>query len=318
MGHPLRYIDGPTMVEVTTRTVESRFLLTPDGRANELLLGVLGKGLRDHSEIQLHGYVFLSNHYHLLLTTPNAPTLSRFMRFLNSNVAREINRLRGRSGPLWHRRYRAIPVLDDASAVRRLEYLLSHGVKEHLVAAPEEWPGVRGVTTLLTGVASRGRWYDRSAMFHARRRGDRSLEQEHSKEYEVALAPLPCWAAEDQEERGPRVREIVRRIVSRGRKRARESGLPPPGAEAIRAQSPDFRPPRTKRSPAPFVHAASKELAARFREAYADFVRSFRAAAGRLADYAGPAGLPPGGAAVVVDLAGSATSVEGLSLCPAT
>jgi len=300
MGHPLRYIVGPTLVEVTTRTLESRFLLTPGSKANALILGVLGKGLDNHPKIELHGYVFLSNHYHLLLTTPDAPTLSSFMRFFNSNVAREINRLRGRSGPFWHRRYRSISVLDDASAMRRLEYLLNHGVKERLVESPEQWPGASGVTTLLTGVPRSGTWYDRSAHFHALRRGEDVLEQAFSTEYEVPLAPLPCWSGERKEERGRRVREIVDEIGARARQRTRELKLPPLGVEAISAQSPEFRPPHTKRSQAPFVHAACADLAREFREAYAQFVRGFRAATRRLVECTGPAGLPQGGAAVVL------------------
>jgi len=300
MGHPLRYIVGPTLVEVTTRTLEGRFLLTPGGKANELILGVLGKGLVDHPDIELHGYVFLSNHYHLLLTTPDAPTLSSFMRFFNGNVAREINRLRERTGPLWHRRYRSISVLDDVSAVRRLKYLLRHGVKEDLVETPEQWPGASGLSTLLTGDPRCGTWYDRSARFHAIRRGEDVTKQAYATEYEVPLEPLPCWAGEDEEKRRQRLREIVRDIAERGRQRTRERKLPPLGVHAILAQTPERRPARTKRSTAPFVHAASKDLARRFREAYAQFVRSFREATARLVEYSGPAGLPPGGAAVVM------------------
>jgi len=300
MGRPIRCIIGPTLVEVTTRTLEGRFLLTPGGKANELIRGVLGKGLNDHPEIELHGYVVLSNHYHLLLTTPDAPTLSSFMRFVNGNVAREINRLRKRSGPLWHRRYRAISVLDDVSAERRLEYLLKHGVKERLVESPEQWPGASGVTTLLTGKPCRGKWYDRSAAFRAARRVEVSPPQAHTTVFEVPLAPLPCWADDPAEKRHKRVLEMVHRIARSSRQQTRELGRPPLGVPAILAQNPETRPPCTKRSPAPFVHAATRELAEGFREAYKEFVAGFQAARRRLVEHLGSAGLPPGGVALVV------------------
>ena len=303
MGHPIRYIPGRTLVEVTTRTLEGRLLLSPGTEVNELVRGVVGKGLDDHRAIQLHGYAVLSNHYHLLLTTPDAPTLSSFMRFVNGNIAREINRLRKRSGPFWHRRYRAIPVLDDVSAARRLEYLLGQGVKERLVESPEQWPGASGVTTLLTGEPCSGTWYDRSAELAAARRGrEDGRAGAYSTKYEVPLAPLLCWAHDTDEKRHGRVRAMIHRIVRRGRQRTQERGLPPIGAEAICAQSPDAWPRRTERSPAPFVHAATKELAAQFRRAYGDFVRCFREASRRLGEYVAPAGIPPGGAAVVLGL----------------
>ncbi len=47
---------------------------------------------------------------------------------------------------------------------------LSHGVKENLVERVEEWPGVHGVHSLLTGEPMTGIWRDRSAEYFARRR----------------------------------------------------------------------------------------------------------------------------------------------------
>ena len=65
----------------------------------------------------------------------NQYLLSRFMEYLNGNLAREVNRLHGRTGPVWERRYQAIVVTEEEQAqVDRLKYLLSQSVKENLVA----------------------------------------------------------------------------------------------------------------------------------------------------------------------------------------
>jgi len=140
-------------VEVTCRTVQGRFLLSPSTELNEIILGVLGRAQRLYP-VGLCGYVFLSNHYHLLLEVTDAQELSSFMGYLNSNLAREVARRTGWTDKIWARRYQAIPVSEEGTAqVARLAYVLAHGTKERLVGKPEEWPGVHCVRPLLAGEA---------------------------------------------------------------------------------------------------------------------------------------------------------------------
>jgi hypothetical protein len=60
------------------------------------------------------------------------------------------------------------------------------------------------------------------------------------------------------------------------------SGREPLGREAILRQHPHTRPNRTKKSPAPLFHAASKAVRQELRAAYGHFVAAFREAAERL------------------------------------
>jgi len=53
-------------VEITDRTVQSRFLLVLSAEINDIILGVLGRAQRLNG-VGLCGFVFLSNHFHLLL-----------------------------------------------------------------------------------------------------------------------------------------------------------------------------------------------------------------------------------------------------------
>ena len=53
----------------------------------------------------------------------------------------------------WGRRYQGIIVSNEAeSQIDRLEYILSHGVKEGLVERSQDWPGAHSVNALLTGL----------------------------------------------------------------------------------------------------------------------------------------------------------------------
>ncbi|HEX3126003.1 MAG TPA: hypothetical protein VH394_01615 [Thermoanaerobaculia bacterium] len=60
------------------------------------------------------------------------------------------------------------------------------------------------------------------------------------------------------------------------------SGREPLGVAGVLRQDPESRPVRSKRSPAPLFHAATKAVRKAFREAFATFVAAFREAAERL------------------------------------
>jgi len=76
MTRPLRCIpDGGSVVEVTSRTLHSRLLLRPDPELNQIIGGALGRAQRLYG-VAILGYVFLSNHYHLLLRVQDARQLA--------------------------------------------------------------------------------------------------------------------------------------------------------------------------------------------------------------------------------------------------
>jgi REP element-mobilizing transposase RayT len=92
MPRPLRFIPCNGIVEVTTRTLQGRLLLRPSPKLNDLILGVVGRAQEMYGMI-IHAFVFMSNHCHFLVAPTNAKQLSKFMQFVNSNVAREAARL---------------------------------------------------------------------------------------------------------------------------------------------------------------------------------------------------------------------------------
>ena len=117
--------------------------MKPTQELRTLVLGVLGRSLRLYA-VRLHAFVFLSNHYHMLLSVEDSLQLAQFMNYLNSNVAREAGRLHRWREKFWGRRYQAIVISEEEPAqVDRLRYLLSQGCKEGLVARPQDWPGAR-------------------------------------------------------------------------------------------------------------------------------------------------------------------------------
>ena len=58
---------------MTVRTSQSRLLLRPDPAVNEIILGVLGRAQRLYP-VRCCSVVFMSNHWHGVLTDPEATT----------------------------------------------------------------------------------------------------------------------------------------------------------------------------------------------------------------------------------------------------
>jgi hypothetical protein len=110
----------------------------------------------------------------------------------------------------------------------------------------------------------------------------------------LRLAPLPCWRHLPAETYRRRVADLVAEIEAEAAARREETGVQPPGPEVVRSQNPHARPMRTKKSPAPSFHAASRAAREELRQAYGWFVRAFREAADRLRDGDSTARFPIG------------------------
>jgi REP element-mobilizing transposase RayT len=279
----LRYVpEGGALVEVTCRTLQGRLLLRPSTALNEIIAGVLGRAQKKYP-VRICAFVFLSTHYHLLLEVEDALTLSRFMRYLNSNLAREVGRLVRWKEKIWSRRYQSIPISSEQVAqIDRLRYVLSHGCKEGLVARPGEWPGLHCVRALVEGETVEGRWFDRTQEYAARRRGEKFDRLTYATHETVILSPLPCWKHLSPEAQKRRAANLVAAIETEAAARRARSGGQPLGASAVRGQHPHDRPQRLKKSPAPLFHAFRKTVRRELYQVYAWFVAAYREASTRL------------------------------------
>ena len=299
MGRRIRFIPPGSLVEVTCRTVQGRFLLRPTPLIADLIRGALARAARLFP-VELHAYCFLSNHFHLLLTVQGADRLAAFMNHLNSNLAREVGRQIRWREKFWGRRYQAILVSDEEQAqVERLLYILRHGCKEHLVRRPVDWPGASSTESLLTGKPIHGTWFDRTREYRLTSRGHVPRREEIAELESLELTPMPCWRDVSPELHRSRCAELVGLVEEETAQRVRASGREPLGRSRILRQDPFTRPNRPKKGPAPLVHAATNEVRRKMLCRYRSFVDAFCRAAARLRfDLAGRAEalllFPPG------------------------
>ncbi|HEY3568204.1 MAG TPA: transposase [Thermoanaerobaculia bacterium] len=299
MARKLRYVPQPrTLVSITNRTIQGRYLLRPGPSFDDIFLGILGRAQRQH-EMAIAAITVLSTHFHVLLIVDDAKEVADFMRDLQSKLAREVNRLTGWRGPVFERRYDMTVVTDEEAAqVERLKYVLSNGVKENLVERVCQWPGVHSAEALIHGTPLEGHWFDRTRQYAARNQGEELSREEYVFAESVVLSPIPCWAHLPADLYSKRVRSLVEKIEEEAVLARQQSGARVLGVKAILAQDPQARPTSIARSPAPLVHAATKAARKMFYEIYAEFVSAFRVAAEALRqgrrDVAFPAGsFPP-------------------------
>jgi REP element-mobilizing transposase RayT len=276
MAYPVRHFEPQTIFFITSRTIQSRFLMAPSDKTNELIGGILARAVRQ-CQVELFAYVFTSNHFHLMVRAPSATAMSRFMQRLQSNIAVKVGRLVGWRGRFFARRYSAEPIVDEGAQVERLTYILSHGVKEGLVSRCRQWPGLSCAQALLEeGRASQHRWRNWTRRWEMevddKVSVDRFSEECPSETEKLELAPLPCWEALTPAERSSRVAKLVADIDAAAPNRTTNN------TRHITAQDPHGSPLRTNHTPRPKAHASTKQLWTEAVRRYRCFLSAFRQA----------------------------------------
>jgi putative transposase len=88
---------------------------------------------------RIHCYMLMTNHYHLLIETPNG-NISKIMHYLNGSYTNYINIKRNRSGHLFQGRYKAILIDHDSYLLELSRYLHLNPVRAGMVTKPDEYP----------------------------------------------------------------------------------------------------------------------------------------------------------------------------------
>ena len=109
-------------------------------------LDSLGKAA-GHYGVQIHAYVLMTNHVHLLVTPLAAGAVSRMMQALAARYVRYVNARRERTGTLWEGRYKACLVDHDRHLLATCRYIDLNPVRAGIVAHPRayRWSSFAGL-----------------------------------------------------------------------------------------------------------------------------------------------------------------------------
>jgi putative transposase len=139
MTAPRRILPGTTYL-VTRRCLHRQFLLRPSPATTDIFLYVLALAARRFG-IAVHAFCVLSNHFHLVVTDPDA-RLPAFEQYLDSLVARAVNASLGRWESFWApASYSAVHLTSPGDVVEKTAYVLANPVAAGLVRTGRDWPG---------------------------------------------------------------------------------------------------------------------------------------------------------------------------------
>ena len=149
MSLPREVIPGRFYM-VTRRCTQRQFLLRPDAATNNAFLYCLADAAQ-RCNITVLLTCVLSDHHHTIVFDPDG-NLPAFTEHFHKLLAKSQNALRGRWENFWSTEQVCVVRLVDATDVlNKLVYVATNPVKDRLVAKVHHWPGVNGLTSLLTG-----------------------------------------------------------------------------------------------------------------------------------------------------------------------
>jgi len=92
-----------------------------------------------HEGCEIHAYVLMTNHVHLLVTPTHTGQIARMMQSLGRRYVRYVNERYHRTGTLWEGRYKACLVGTDQYLLRCYRYIEFNPVRAAMVARPEDY-----------------------------------------------------------------------------------------------------------------------------------------------------------------------------------
>ncbi len=110
-----------------------------EGKDDYLSFVEILEELAEVFNVNIAAYCLMTNHYHLLVKTPDA-NLSRSMRHLNSLYTQRYNRRHGYDGPLFRGRYKSILVESDSYALELVRYIHRNPFEAGIVDSLEKYP----------------------------------------------------------------------------------------------------------------------------------------------------------------------------------
>lgn len=93
----------------------------------------------DKFAVQVHAYVLMSNHVHILATPTKEQALTKMMQGVGVTFVMRFNKRHGRSGTLWEGRFRSSPVDNPRYLLLCYRYIELNPLRANMVSSPEQY-----------------------------------------------------------------------------------------------------------------------------------------------------------------------------------
>jgi len=114
----------------------------------ELMLQTLFR-YRDGGEFQLHEYVVMPDHIHVLLTPKAGGTIERAAQLIKGGFSHELRKTRSQLTAVWQQRYHDRRIRDANEYAEIARYIRENPVRKGLVTAAVDWPYSSAASTVI-------------------------------------------------------------------------------------------------------------------------------------------------------------------------
>lgn len=91
-------------------------------------------------KFQVHDFVVMPDHVHLLVTVGSGMSIERAMQFIKGGFSYRLKKEFGYLGEVWQRGFSEVRVEDRQSFLQHREYIAENPVRAGLVDSPEKFP----------------------------------------------------------------------------------------------------------------------------------------------------------------------------------
>jgi putative transposase len=252
---------------ITRRCTQRQFLLRPSRRTNQIVEYCLALAA-SHTGVRLHAVCFMSNHWHGVVTDPNA-RLPEFLERFHRLVAKAQNASLGHWENLWSsEKTSTIPLPSFADIVAKMAYTIANPTSAGLVKSPDEWPGVISTCSFNERriVAMPDVFFDKLGNL--------------PKTTVLRFERPPIYPELSEVELAERIREATATLVRRAREQIAARGAKFLGAASVLRESWQATPkkPAPRRNPTPQVASQSTPRRVQMIEGLVVFARAYRQA----------------------------------------
>jgi hypothetical protein len=259
---------------ITNRCEHEMFLLLPTETTKHLILFWLAKAKAKYGDgIELFGFIFLSNHFHLLLRDTKGQ-LAEFMGYFQANLAKSVNAELGRRGKFWAREYDDVIVDGEEEFWNRYAYVFCNPVKSGLVALPSQWRGVSSLEYAVENKSIEVTGINKSLYNDAKRFKKNVDPKEFEESYSFKLTHPDAWRYWNNNKRASTIKELLASACVEYRKNRLYK--PALGMRKIMGQSPFDRPKDPAKSPRFKFFCMNRDRLKELNEAYRTFVDYYR------------------------------------------
>jgi len=122
-----------------TSSTWGRQRLLQSNRSAGLFIVVLYE-YREQNKYQLHEFVVMPDHFHVLLTVGGQTTVERAVQFIKGGFAFRAGKELGMRAPVWQKGFSEVRIHDRESFTSRRNYIRNNPVADSLAQELEQYP----------------------------------------------------------------------------------------------------------------------------------------------------------------------------------